>query len=209
MSSNRLQDIENTSIARNVQPYSNFVRAVRLFLPVGILGIIGVLVLWPTLQKIQTEPLTNKDLTALQQAETQNKLLSPTFNTQDSKGRLVKIEAEEATQNKSSGHLIHLKTLSAQMDEGENAVQFEADQGIYDQDKKIITLNDNVKIHGKDDIVLTTESLEANIHTGIATSSSPAILETQQGVINGQSVIIDQNAQTTTFQGPAKAVINP
>jgi LPS export ABC transporter protein LptC len=209
LNNNRLQDIENTSVAQNVQPYSNFVRGVRLFLPVGILAIIGVLILWPALQKIQTEPLTEQDLAALKQAETQNKLLSPTFNTQDSKGRLVKIEAKEAVQNKSSGNLIHLKTLNAQMDEGKNAIQFEANNGIYDQDKKIILLNDDVKIHGKNDSLLTTQNLKANIDTGVATSSSPAILEIQQGVIQGQSVIIDQNAQTTTFQGPAKAVINP
>ncbi len=95
------------------------------------------------------------------------------------------------------------------MDEGENAVQFEANEGVYDQDKKIITLQDNVVIHGVDDTTLTTQGLTANIHTGIATSTSPAILETQQGTIQGQSVTIDQNAQITTFQGPAKAVINP
>ena len=161
------------------------------------------------MQKIHTEPLTKQDLTALRQAETQNRLLQPTFNTQDSKGRLVKIQAKEAIQNKTSGHLVHLKTLNAQMDEGKDAVQFEANEGIYDQDKKIITLQDNVVIHGVDDTILTTQELTANIHTGVATSTSPATLETQQGTIQGQSVTIDQNAQTTTFQGPAKAVINP
>ncbi len=209
MSANRLQDIENTSVARNVQPYSKFVRALRIFLPVGILAIIAILVLWPLFKDMQTTSLTNADLSALKKAETQNTLLNPTFNTQDANGKLVTIQASEATQNKSTSNLINLKGLSAQMDEGDKAIQFKADSGVYDQGNKTITLNNNVEILGADNTTLKTDGLEANIETGIAKSTSPAILQTEQGVIEGQSVIINQNDQTTTFQGPAKAVINP
>lgn len=209
MSDNRLQDIQNTTQATNVQTYSKFVKGMRLFLPITILCVIAVLILWPTLSQIQTEPLNKHDLQALKQAETTNTLLKPTFNTQDSKGRLVAIEAEEATQNKSNSGIIHLKSPAAQLDEGENALKINAHSGIYDQENKTIHLENNVTVQGQDGSTLKTEELHADITEGVAKSSSPATLTTDQATIQGQSVTIDQQGQTTTFQGPAKAVINP
>jgi LPS export ABC transporter protein LptC len=171
--------------------------------------ILALLILWPTLSKIETEPLTVRDIEALRDAETQNQLLNPTFNTTDSQGRLVTIKAQEATQAKSSSDRIFLNAPSAQMNTGDDALQFQADQGVYDQSTKIIQLNNNVTIKDADHNILTTDGLTANIDAGTATSNTPAKITAQQGTIEGQSVIIDHTAQTTTFKGPAKAVINP
>lgn len=209
MSDNRLSGLDNKTVSGNVQPYSRFIRFIRLFLPLGILFILALLVLWPVLSKIETEPLSVRDIQALREAETQNQLLNPLFNTIDSDGRPVTIKAQEATQNKSSSNQIYLRAPAAQMNTGDNAIQFQADEGIYDQDLKTIQLNNNVVIQDTDNNILTTQGLTADINAGTATSNTPAQITTKHGAIMGESVIIDHHNQTTIFKGPAKAVINP
>lgn len=207
--SQRLKNLENNSIAGDVQPYSKFIRLLRLLLPVGGLVVIVILFLWPQLAKIDTQPLTTQDINALKQTETENRLLNPTFSTLDSNGKPVTITADEASQNKATADKISLISPSAKIGNVGNVINFVAKHGVYNQTSKIISLRNNVIITDKDNNTLETNDIIADIDKGTAISKTPAKLTTKQAVITGQSVTLDQNNQTTTFQGPAKAVITP
>lgn len=206
---NRLSGLDFKQDNQNVQPYSRFIKSLQFILPIGILLVVGLLVLWPQLSKIETSPLTEKDVKALKRAKTENTLIKPTFNTVDSKGNPVEISATNARQSKAEKNTITLENPSAKMNDNGRILQFEAQSGLYDQSNKILLLRDGVKLQDSQNNTLETESLTADIKNNIAKSDSPVTLTTDQGVIEGQSVIIDQEKQTTIFQGPAKAVINP
>ncbi len=165
--------------------------------------------LWPQLSKIQTEPLNENDLKALKKAQSENNLSRPVFNTTDEKGNLVEISADNARQKKDGTGQIMLDSPSARLDDNGNVLEFGATQGVYNQETKILSLQNGVTLKDSDNNLLETDHLTADMQNNIATSKTPAKLTTNQGVIEGQSVVIDQQNQTTTFKGPAKAVINP
>ena len=209
MENNRLSGLENQSVTRNAQPYSRFVRSLKFIFPLIALGFIGLLILWPQLSKIEMAPLSQNDLQALKSAKTQNTLLNPTYNTVDANNRPVEIHAGEARQNKNKQNEVFLDKPNAKLNDNANILELRADKGIYNQDTKILNLNQAVVIKDSENNVLETENLIANINTNKATSTGAAKLTTNQGVITSTNgVIIDQQNQTTIFQGPAKAVIN-
>ncbi len=209
MSDDRLSGLDFKNDDVNIQPYSRFIKSLQLILPLGILLIIGVLILWPQLSKIETEPLSPQDVKALRQAESQNTLLRPVFNTLDSKGNPVTISADNAVQKRDQDDFVILEKPSASMNDNSRILQFNADNGEYNQTTKILTLSNNVTIQDSDNNVLEVEDITADIQKNIAYSDSPAKLTTNHGTIEGQSVILDQENQITIFKGPAKAVINP
>jgi LPS export ABC transporter protein LptC len=208
MSNSRLSGIENNLINMDGRVYSRFVKFIRIFLPLLVVAILGIVFLWPQLKKIETTPLTQTDIEALKQAESQNSLLAPVFNTNDSKGNPVTISASEAKQDRQQSEIITLINPKAAFENSGNEIDLQAKNGVYHQSEQTIMLRENVIIQDKDGIILETESLDANISLNTAKSQTPAKLTTKNGVIEGQSVEYDNQKQTTTFQGPAKAVIN-
>lgn len=209
MSSNhRLSGLDNTRDAVNTRPYTAYIRFMKLALPLFAIGLIMVLILWPQITAIKTEPLNEADLKALKRAETENRLLNPVFNTEDKDGRPITITAAQASQKKSDEGLINLTSPSATLtDQGEQSM-ISADEGTYNKIDKTIILNNNIVISGENKGTLTTDSLTADINNGRAESESKATLTTDQGTITGRKIIIENNGAKTTFQGPAKAVIN-
>jgi lipopolysaccharide export system protein LptC len=204
----RLSGLDNQRISGNVQPYSSFVRWIKIILPLSVLGIVGLLILWPQIMKVETAPLTREDITALKEAERENRLLQPVYNTLDSKGNPVLITAQEARQNRDEKNKVYLINPSAEMTETDNILSFHASEGEYDQTRELLILNKGVTLKDQKNNILTTESLTTSIIGGTAESNAPAKLTTEHGTIEGESVKIDYEKQTTIFQGPAKAVIN-
>lgn len=205
--SNRLSGLENTSQTGDVQSYSKFVKLIKIVLPLSVLVIIGLLIIWPQISDIETAPLSEKDLQALQEARQENLLLNPIFNTLDEKGQPFSITAKEARQQRDDDK-IFLTNPTAEMNDENNTLYLEANQGEYNQNQKTLILSNGVTLKDRNNSVLTTDDLTTSILNGTAQSTGPAKLTTDQGIIEGQSVAIDRQKQTTTFQGPAKAVIN-
>lgn len=209
MSDQRLSGIENTTVTADVAPYSKFIKLLQLILPLSAFAIIGILVLWPQLSRIETAPLSAQDLKALKEAETSNTLLGAHFTTQDDKGRPISIEAKKALQSQSREQEIELLSPKATFQGDDRNFAIQSDKGLYDQTQKKIFLKNNVIIKDDQNNVLETESLTANIEDGELMTHTPSRLTTPEGVIEGQGVVIDQNTQKTTFTGPAKAILNP
>ena len=206
--SDRLSNLNQKDTSGNIQPYSRFVKSLQFILPIGALLLIGLIIIWPQITRIETEPLNERDIQALREAETNNTLLNPVFNTLDGKGNAVLISAETASQNRNDKDSVKLLNPSASMKDSNQTLEFQANEGTYNQTTKTLNLENKVVLKDDQNNILETEQLTANIEKNIATSNKPARLTTEKGYIEGQSVIIDQENQTTIFKGPAKAVIN-
>ena len=206
-SSNRLQGLDSRQDTQNVVGYSLIVRGLKLFLPLAALGLIGILLVWPQFKSMNVVPLTQDDVQALKQAETENRLINPVFNTEDSKGTPMTITASEAVQRRSNENIIELYDPAATMNDNQNATTLNAETGEYDKNSNIIRLEKNVTITDSRNNILETQSLTADITAGSARSDVPTKLTTPEGVIEGQGITIENNGAKTTFQGPAKAVI--
>lgn len=204
----RLHELQHSEHkASDSRFYSVFIKFMRLFLPLAAIAIVMILLLWPQISSVKIEPLNESDLQALKQAESENRLLSPVFNTQDDKGRPMVITADEAIQMRSNQNHIDLVEPSASLKGEGGNVMISGNAGQYNQADKTISLQGGVVVSDSDHNVLETESLDANIAAGTAESQTPAKLTTKNGVVTGQKVIVEDNGQKTIFQGPAKAVI--
>jgi LPS export ABC transporter protein LptC len=207
MSETRLSDLQNNSETGNVHLYSRFIKSLRIILPLAVLGIVGILFLWPQLTKIETVPLTQQDVKALKQAETENRLLNPIFTTVTVDGKPVSVTAASARQSKSNDDQIFLTDPFATMADNGNQLELKASTGVYNQNQKILNLSNGVEIKDEQNNVLTTRNMTADMNNNIARSNTEATLTTDIAVITGQSVTIDQINQKTIFHGPARAVI--
>lgn len=207
--SERLSGLQNTSKGGDVRHYSRFIQFLKILLPLLVLGIIGLLILWPQISRVETVPLNRDDLSALRRAETENRLLNPVFNTLDNEGRPFSITAESARQNRDDQDSVFLSRPTAEMHHNDGIFYLQAITGQYKQNDEVLILSDGVLLKDSKDNTLQTDKLVTSITNNTAQSVGPAKLTTKQGTIEGQSVVIDQQKQTTVFQGPAKAVINP
>lgn len=204
----RLQELHHDGkTVNNGRFYSVFIRFMRLFLPLAAVAIVMVLFLWPQISAVRIEPLNERDLQDLKQAESENRLLLPVYNTQDDKGRPMVITAGEAIQKRTDRDYIDLVEPSATLKQEDGDMTITSDKGQYNQVTKIISLQGGVVLSDPSQNTLETETLDANIAAGTAESHSPARLTTKNGTVVGQKVIVEDNGQKTIFQGPAKAVI--
>lgn len=205
----RLRGLENEGRKTgNVRMYSAFVKFMQLVLPLAAIAIIMVLMLWPRLSADKIAPLDESDLQALKRAESENRLLSPVFNTQDDAGRPLTITAEQAVQLRADRDRITLVEPAAALKAENGTMQISGETGEYDQSQNTMVLQGGVSVTDGENI-LKTETLSADIGKGRAESASPAMLTTKNGTVTGQKVIVEDNGQRTIFKGPAKAVIMP
>lgn len=210
MTAERLQGLENTrqQNPRYSTAHSAVIRSLKIVLPLSALAMVGVLLLWPRLSSIQTVPLSESDVAALQQAQKENALLDPVFSTEDDKGRPMVITATEAKQDRDTPDMIDLTTPHATLKDNGTTMTIDAERGQYDQSQKIMYLENNVTLRDSDNNILETQSLTADIAKGAAQSHSAATLTTPDGTIEGRTIRIENNGERTIFQGPAKAVLN-
>ena len=177
--SERLSGLQSHKDVVDVRPYSNLLRLIRAIIVIGVILILAVLIAWPQLSSIETSPLSAEDVKALKQAETENTLLRPVFNSTDSKGNPMVITADQAKQYRDADNIVILNAPQAQLStDGGTPVHIQANSGIFDQNTETLELNEDI------------------------------ILDMDQGTITGGKLLIDQQKQTITFQGQTKAVIH-
>ena len=180
MSEDRLAFLSTKTDAASKHAQSiKYLRIIRYVLIFGVLMLLTILIIWPQVRQIETQPLSTSDLKALKQAETENTLINPVFNSRDTNGRPFTVIAKEAIQNRENKHIIFLVKPNARLSTArDNPIELKAEEGVFNQSSQILTLHNNV------------------------------LLSMDIATIKGDKLILDQNNQTVTFQGPTKAVIN-
>jgi hypothetical protein len=175
----RLSGLQANKGVDDVHPYSKLLRRMRTVIIVGVVVIFTVLIAWPQLSTIETAPLTREDVMALRQAETENTLVNPVFNSTDRQGNPMVITADQAKQFRDLDHIVILSAPQATFSNYTNTpMSIKAKDGVYDQNADTLELNSDI------------------------------VLEMDQGTIKGEKLLINQQKQTITFQGRTKAVIH-
>lgn len=203
----RLEGLHHRSTdGKTVQFYSRFVRIIRYVLPLVMIVIVAGMIAWSQLSDIDFQPLSKQDLKDLQKAEAQNQLLEPSFQTQDSSGRPIRITATQAVQDRDAIHRVILKNPQARF-EDDQVMTLRADQGVYNQKTEELLLIGGVNIRYGDDLVLSTETLQALIADNILKGDQPARLDSDRMTVTGSGVTLRRLEETLIFHGPVRAVI--
>lgn len=194
------------------QSHSNRVTRLRLLLPLAAVAIIAVLMIWPKIEaEISERRLapSKLDKAALQQAATQNRLLSANFSSVDSKGRPFTITSEEAVQQTDNPDNVQLKSPkgTVQLDETDT-LEAKSVSGLYAQGEQHLTLNENVVITRSDGTTLKTQKLFVNLKTNESSTDVPVVIDGPQGHLTAAGMVVKNGGAVTVFPGPAKLILN-
>ncbi len=208
---NRLSALERgADDNRPIHLYTNYVRKLRLALPLMVIALVAVLLLWPKLKfdiKMPDVP-SSINKADLEQAATENRLLQAEYTAVDSEGRPFKIRAAEAIQEKQNpdGVLLRLPVGALDMQDG-SILGIRSAHGLYEQEKRRLTLMDNVVMTRNDGSEMRTRSLFVDIANGVAETTNPVEGETPEGTIKAQGMVITGRGALTVFKGPATLVL--
>jgi len=198
-------------LSRSDKAYSGFVTKLRWILPISAVVIVTILMIWP---KIQIEISQNRfapapvDRAALEKAAAENRLANAKFSSIDGKGRPFSITAAEAVQDSKTPDNVILQTPSGTLKmNGDVTMTANAKGGIYQQEKQVLELNENVVLTRSDGTTLQTQTMLIDLATSNVSASTPVEIDGPQGHLTAQSMTMTNGGATTIFKGPVKLIL--
>lgn len=186
--------------------YSAFVRAMRLALPLAAIGIIGLVLSWPRVEKT-LEPIP-------QEAESpktagRNELVKPHFESADEKSQPYTITADRAVQSASDPSVILLDAPMADITMNDGTwMSAKADNGSYRQDAERLMLQGKVRLFHDKGYELQTEKLLVNMKERRAWSDVPISGHGPAGTLEATGMQANAGTDRLIFTGPVKLVLN-
>lgn len=190
--------------------YSRFVRSMRWLLPLCGIGLIGVVVLWPKMEK-KLVVIPKAELVQQPQNEIgENELLNPHYETIDSNQKPVSVTAIRALQNQQNPNLIKLDQPNADLEMKDGAkVNIKAQNGTYEQDTQKLFLQNNVTIKHSSGYELSAEELRVDMVTQQAFSDKNVTIDGPAATIEATGLEGSVDNGILTFKGPAKLILKP
>lgn len=185
--------------------YSRFIRAMRIFLPLVALGIVGFLMIWPQVNdKFDTMPTE----IALVQAVGKNELIKPRFESEDSKHQPFTVTADRAVQNESDPDEVLLEQPQADMVLNDGTwIAAQADEGRYRQESEHLVLEGDVKLFHDQGYEIVTTQLHVDVKHDKAWSETPISGHGPAGTLEATGMTARTDIGHLVFTGPAKLVL--
>lgn len=201
----RMRRKEHERSSLHVDHYSRIVKFLRVLLPILALAIIVVLFSWSSMER-NIEPLAQGKETPKTIGE--NELINPHFESHDADQQPYNITADRAYQSQEKMDLIHLERPKADMSLKDGAwVSLKAKDGIYDQQKGLLSLHGDIELFHDDGYALNTNRLDINIEKQYAETFLPVSGQGPAGTLEAQGMKAYGNKGAIIFKGPAKARI--
>lgn len=179
--------------------HSSAVRVMRLVLPVAALAVVAVLITWKN-DNAPVTPIPREKISP--QTVTQNELIKPKFQSEDSSNQPYTITADKATQNTDDMDAVILDNPVADMTlTSGDTVSIKAVNGTYRQSAKILSLRGDIAVthHGGYDI--HTEALDIDVAGQTITSNQPVTATSPTARIESSGLTVDGAAKIITFTG--------
>lgn len=185
--------------------YSRFIRAMRVFLPLVAVMIVGVLMIWPQMNET-FDALPSESLSV--QAIGSNELIKPRFESEDSKSQPFTVTAERAIQNSDNPDEVQLDKPQADMIlQGGTWIAAQADSGLYHQKAEQLRLDGHVKLFHDQGYEIVTDQLFLDVKADKAWSNSPVAGHGPAGTLEAQGMKARTDTGHLIFTGPAKLVL--
>lgn len=203
----RLQSLSSRETGRVGRGYTRFVRAMRIVLPLAAVGLVGLVVAWPDMEK-RTAPLRKEEIIPDSADNMENELIKPTFQSIDEKDQPFTITADIATQTRDNPDIVNLDKPvgDLKMNDG-TAVQIKAQSGIYEQKDEKLFLSGNVWLFHDSGYTLTSDEMRINMQTREAFSDKDVHVQGPDGTIDAVGMEAFSQKGVLIFKGPAKMVL--
>lgn len=187
--------------------HSQFIRMMKLFLPILALGIIAALFI-QTSGDQDSAQIIEREEEAARPSFGQNELINPRFESMDDKRQPYTITAERAIQGEEEDNLILLeKPLADMLLNNGRWVAIESQKGAYRQDTGRLLLTGKVKIYHDAGYQILTEELNVDLENSTALSEVDIKAQGPAGTLDAKGVRADNVNGKVTFNGPITLVI--
>lgn len=189
------------SRSRRVQLY-------RRLLPILIVVLAGGALTWTVFRTV----MSGVEREASQSKEI--RLDNAMFHGQDAQGRSFIIGAQGAVRDPATGHFRLVGPALRLNLGGTKVTELTADGGVYDQERRTVTIGPNVRISdGGSGFTLTTPEAVVDTATGIVTGDKGVQGRGPLGTISATSYAIHEQGQRVVFRGSGEnkvqGTINP
>lgn len=186
--------------------HSKMVRRMRLIFPVAALAVVVVLMTW----KDDNAPLTAVPREQVSpQTVTQNELVNPKFQSEDTNNQPYTITADKATQNAEDMDTVALQKPVADMTlKSGGWVSLKADNGAYKQSTGNLDLDGQVEVHHDSGYEIRTDKMNINVGGQTIVSDGPVTGHGPAADITANGLQADGNNHTLIFKGPAKLTLH-
>ncbi len=188
--------------------YSNFVRVMRITLPLAALAIIVVLFVGSDVEETIVAPIEEGKEQLRDQHIAQNELIDPKFQSMDKKSQPYFITADRAVQGDKNKDLIMLDQPKGTMTmENGVKVKMSSATGAYRQDTERFFLQGGVFLQHDDGYVLQSEEAHIDLKENFAWSEKAVQGQGPDIAIEATGMHANGKTGEIVFTGPARLVL--
>lgn len=182
------------------------VQFAKWLLPAAALSLLGLMVLWPELDR--SEDRGRLAFRRVTQASPETaRVINPRYQGLDEAGRPFNVTASVAAQ-RATGALVDLEQPRADLLMGENAwVLLEAEKGVHDRETNSIDLEGNVTLWHDNGTTMRTESAAIDMKGGNAHGEKPVAAQGPFGTLTSEGFDLLDRGRVVVFTGKARAVL--
>ena len=197
-------------LTRGFRRYSGLVFVLKFVLPLTALAMLGILVIYPHFSGRKNAIHLHAKQTADSPQDLHPEMINPKFQGLDSKGEQYQIVAQKAVNE--SPTLLRLFDVTGDITLNNGSwVSGYSKHGLYDRDKRTLTLVDDVNVFltDKDDKIthLVGSEVFIDIDSGIAKSEKPVKAKSDSGDFWASGFTSYRDTQKINFSGPIKLII--
>lgn len=198
----RIKQRDTQAAQRRSLAYTRIVGTLRWLLPVVVLvGLVG-LILWPMwnaknistalIEKIPNLMIEKLNLTGF-----------------DDKGQPYSLRADRALQAATAKNLIDLEKPNGELTLQDGSwVTGQADKGRIDQNSKKLWLNGKAELFHDKGYRFSSEEINVDLATNVATSEQPVTIQGNFGTIDGSGFLMENSGNKIIIKGPANAKLH-
>ncbi len=190
--------------------YSIFVGWMKWLLPAAAIGLVGLVMMWPQLERVG-EQAERSLMASLAPEDVANiQLVNPRYMGTDDKNRPYMLTADVARQTNPEADLVTLEAPKADITlEDGTWLALTARNGAYFQKSEELNLNGTVTIFHDQGYSFETDEARVDLQAGTAEGDMPVIAHGPLGTLESQGFRVLERGQTVIFKGEARLVMYP
>jgi len=183
--------------------HSQVVRALRVLLPLIMLGVIAALAGLVVMHAIRRQQATRLDVTA------PIHMVNPHFFGRDTQNRPYTLSAREASRDPSSFQRVLLTGPLIVLDTGaRRPARLTADKGVYKEDTRILVLTGHVRGVDAKNVQFASEEAVVDTRTGKVSGPRAMANDPTQGAIQSKTFEVEDQGDRVIMRGGVHARLN-
>ncbi|MFH5925157.1 LPS export ABC transporter periplasmic protein LptC [Roseomonas xinghualingensis] len=182
------------------------VRLLKVLLPLGALGLLATIVLWPEFEQAgESARLSFRRLSRVTPEAV--RVVEPRYQGTDETGRPFNVTASLASQQ-GTANVVDLEEPRGDLTQGNGSwVLVESRTGRFDRDASILDLRDDVTIWQDDGTLIETQEARVDVKGGNAEGDRPIAAQGSFGTVTGEGFRLRDRGAVVVFTGHARAML--